>query len=226
MCELRGDLNASLAPRHNGQLPLQRLRPLPQDERDKPTSGETQELKGFLLQTGRDGVRQLQHGDNDAVATNGGRRHCVQRLRTLPEDPQPASADHVEERQCADKEEKAEQGGAPALLIPSAVSLLGEDGGHDDGVGPRQLHLLRLVLLLLKRLLVPVPAELNGSCLVSCLVLLPVLFGQPCIANICNHRLLLNLSKNGKQSYDLLLLLHLKVTAVISVVYISTVNTS
>ena len=148
------------------------------------------------MQKRRDGVRQLQHGDNDAVATNGVRRHCVQRVRTLPEDPQPAAADHVEEGQRADEEEEAEQGGAPALLLPSTVSLLGEDGGDDDGLGPRKLDLVRLVLLLLKRLLVPVPAELNGRGLVPCLVLLAVLLSQPSsVTNLCHHRILLNLSK-------------------------------
>ena len=201
MRELRGDLNATVAQRHDRQLPLQRLRSLPQDERNQPTAGEAEKLSGLLLQKGRDCVRQLQHRDNNAVATNGCRRYRLQRVRALPEDPQPAAADHVEEGQRANEEEKAEQGGD--VLLPSSVSLLSQDGGDDDGLGPLEhLHHLRLVLLLLERLLVPIPAELNGG--LPCLILLTVLFRQPgSFPNIRYHWILLNLLPKKQQSYDL-----------------------
>ena len=129
------------------------------------------------------------------MAENGGRRHRVQRVRALPEDPQPAEADHVEEGQRADEEAEAEQGGE--LLLPPAVPLLREDGGDDDGVGLDQLrHLCRLLLVLLQRLLVPVPTKLDG--LLPSLVLLAVLLGEPrCLANVRHHGHLLNLSINN-----------------------------
>lgn len=46
MCELRGNLYATLAARRNWALPLQRLRPVPQNERTQPTSHQTEKTTG------------------------------------------------------------------------------------------------------------------------------------------------------------------------------------
>ena len=46
MRELRGHVHASVETRQHRTLPVQRLRPLPQDERPEPTADQTQAQAG------------------------------------------------------------------------------------------------------------------------------------------------------------------------------------
>ncbi len=51
MCQLRGDLDAAVAPRRNRPLPLQRLWPLPQAQQRQPTAGKADKTFGRMIGT-------------------------------------------------------------------------------------------------------------------------------------------------------------------------------
>ena len=53
MRQLRRDLDAALAARRYRPLPLQRLRPLPQAQRRKPTAGKADKTFGRMIGTGQ-----------------------------------------------------------------------------------------------------------------------------------------------------------------------------
>lgn len=46
VCELRREQHATVATRRHGPLPVQRVRPLPQDQRSQPTARQAEQTAG------------------------------------------------------------------------------------------------------------------------------------------------------------------------------------
>ena len=118
MRQLRIHLHTSLEERHDGELLVQRVRTLPQDERHSSSIGTLYqpEMQLKQVEAGGNGVCQLRHHDNHPVEEDQGERHRLQRLRSLLQGPWERSTHPVEEGRCADKEEEAEGEAGPQQL--------------------------------------------------------------------------------------------------------------
>ncbi|XP_037668263.1 transcription factor GATA-5 isoform X4 [Choloepus didactylus] len=114
--QLRGPVDAAVAPGRHRPLPVQRLRPLPQDERRQPAARAAAEAP-VLVPPGRTLLYQLPHNQHHAVAAERGGRARVQRLRPLHEAARGAAASGHEEGEHSDAEEEAEERGEGQGLI-------------------------------------------------------------------------------------------------------------
>ena len=115
MRQLRVHLHTSLEERHDGELLVQRVRTLPQDERHSSSIGTLYqpEMQLKQVEAGGNGVCQLRHHDNHPVEEDQGERHRLQRLRSLLQGPWEGSTHSVEEGRCADKKKEVnEEGGS------------------------------------------------------------------------------------------------------------------
>ena len=134
--QLRLHVNPSLEERHQRELLVQRVRALPQDERDASSLVKVDLAEELLVQleqvpTGRNCVRQLCNDNNHVVAKNQGERDRVQRLWTLLQGPRQGPTHPAEEGRRPDEEEEVD-----------------EEGGDDEEHLHHQLQLHHPLLLL------------------------------------------------------------------------------
>ena len=111
--QLWGGFNPSLEERHERELLVQRVRALPQDERDASSLVAVDLAEELLVQleqvsTRGNSVRQLRDNNNHVVAKDQGERDRVQRLWTLLQGPRQGPTHPAEEGRRPDEEEETE----------------------------------------------------------------------------------------------------------------------
>ena len=108
--QLRLHFNPSLEERHKRELLVQRVRALPQDERDGQAVGQVDKSEVQLEQvsTRRNSVRQLCDDNNHFVAKDQGERDRVQRLWTLLQGARQGPTHPAEEGRRPDKKKETE----------------------------------------------------------------------------------------------------------------------
>uniref|UniRef100_A0A1I8I6K8 Uncharacterized protein n=1 Tax=Macrostomum lignano TaxID=282301 RepID=A0A1I8I6K8_9PLAT len=99
--QLRRHQHAVVAPRWRRSLPVQRVRPLPEDERQRQTAGEAQE-EADNHPPGWHHLLELQHNIHHSLAQEWQRRTRVQRMRSLLQAAQREPAGLNEERRHPD----------------------------------------------------------------------------------------------------------------------------
>ena len=111
--QLRLHFNPSLEERHKRELLVQRVRALPQDERDGQAVGQVDKSEVQLEQvsTRRNSVRQLCDDNNHFVAKDQGERDRVQRLWTLLQGARQGPTHPAEEGRRPDEEEEVDEEG-------------------------------------------------------------------------------------------------------------------
>ncbi len=76
------------------------------NERNQSASCEAKKYQGFIFPEGGHKLCQLLHNSDNPVAEDNLGGDCLQCLRPLPEDPQPAEANLTQEGEPPDPEEK------------------------------------------------------------------------------------------------------------------------